>query len=44
MGARFRFRGGSSGDVEKAILRTAAQFRLECIPVLGARVVCGLDR
>ncbi|MFE3475503.1 acetyl-CoA carboxylase biotin carboxylase subunit family protein [Streptomyces bacillaris] len=50
VGARFRFRGASSGDVEKAILRTAAQFRLECAPereargVPGARAVCGLDR
>ncbi len=50
VGARFRFRGRSSGDVEKAILRTAAQFRLECAPereargVRGARAVCGLDR
>ncbi|MEE1754124.1 ATP-grasp domain-containing protein [Streptomyces sp. SP18CS02] len=44
VGARFRFRGGSSGDVEKAVLRTAAQFRMECIPESGGRVVCGLDR
>ncbi|MEU0359245.1 ATP-grasp domain-containing protein [Streptomyces cyaneofuscatus] len=44
VGARFRFRGGSSGEVEKAILRAAAQFRLECVPERGARVACGLDR
>ncbi|MEU0270691.1 biotin carboxylase [Streptomyces sp. NPDC006307] len=44
VGARFRFRGGSSGDVEKAVLRTAAQFRLECTPERAARVACGLDR
>ncbi|SEQ29724.1 ATP-grasp domain-containing protein [Streptomyces radiopugnans] len=48
VGARFRFRGESSGDVEKAVLRTAAQFRLECVPAGtnrgGGRAVCGLDR
>lgn len=49
VGARFRFRGYSSGEVEKAVLRTAAQFRLECAsetsaPSGGARPACGLDR
>ncbi|MBN0049119.1 biotin carboxylase [Streptomyces actuosus] len=47
IGARFRFRGASSGDVEKAVLRTAAQFRMECVPTTAAgrgRTVCGLDR
>lgn len=49
VGARFRFRGDSSGDVEKAVLRTAAQFRLTCTPETpalagGARPACGLDR
>ncbi|WP_261800851.1 hypothetical protein [Streptomyces sp. PBH53] len=48
VGARFRFRGGSSGEVEKAVLRTAAQFRMECAPHPehpgGGRPACGLDR
>ncbi|GGV27389.1 hypothetical protein GCM10010260_79830 [Streptomyces filipinensis] len=48
VGARFRFRGDSSGEVEKAVLRTAAQFRLECVPqpehLGGGRPACGLDR
>ncbi|WP_329148218.1 biotin carboxylase [Streptomyces sp. NBC_01456] len=49
VGARFRFRGTTSGDVEKAVLRTAAEFRLECsaevtAPVAGRRQACGLDR
>ncbi|MER5768955.1 ATP-grasp domain-containing protein [Streptomyces sp. NPDC001985] len=50
VGARFRFRGASSGDVEKAVVRTAARFRLECAPeppsppTGGRRAVCGLDR
>ncbi|MCF3137334.1 ATP-grasp domain-containing protein [Streptomyces olivochromogenes] len=49
VGARFRFRGDSSGEVEKAVLRTAAQFRLECAPETpahtgGGRPACGLDR
>lgn len=44
VGARFRFRGESSGEVEKAILRTAAQFRLECVPESDGRVACGHDR
>jgi biotin carboxylase len=30
VGARFRFRGNSSGEVEKAVTRTASQFRLRC--------------
>ncbi|MEV0225208.1 biotin carboxylase [Streptomyces sp. NPDC050704] len=51
VGARFRFRGDSSGEVEKAVLRTAAQLRLECAPAFGppahsggGRPACGLDR
>ncbi|GAA2198583.1 MULTISPECIES: ATP-grasp domain-containing protein [Streptomyces] len=48
VGARFRFRGDSSGEVEKAVLRTAAQFRMECAPhpghLGGGRPACGLDR
>ncbi|MFE9173239.1 acetyl-CoA carboxylase biotin carboxylase subunit family protein [Streptomyces kebangsaanensis] len=47
VGARFRFQGASSGDVEKAVLRTAARFRMECVPATasgGGRTVCGLDR
>ncbi|QNP68699.1 biotin carboxylase [Streptomyces roseirectus] len=47
IGARFRFRGATSADVEKAVLRTAARFRMECVPTTApgpGRVVCGLDR
>ncbi|MEU9924918.1 biotin carboxylase [Streptomyces griseoluteus] len=48
VGARFRFRGDSCGEVEKAVLRTAAEFRLECVPhaenLRGGRPACGLDR
>ncbi|MEU6658095.1 biotin carboxylase [Streptomyces sp. NPDC046821] len=49
VGARFRFRGDSSGEVEKAVLRTAEQFRLECVAETevhsgGGRPACGLDR
>lgn len=36
VGARFRFQGDSSGEVEKAIIRTASQFRLECAPQASA--------
>lgn len=32
VGARFRFKGRSSGDVEKAIIGTASRFRLDCAP------------
>lgn len=32
VGARFRFRGDSSGEVEKAILQTSLRFCLECVP------------
>lgn len=35
VGARFRFRGARTIDVEKAILRTAARFRLDCVPERG---------
>lgn len=35
VGARFRFRGTRTIDVEKAILRTAARFRLDCVPERG---------
>ncbi|MEV7970155.1 hypothetical protein AB0O34_29840 [Sphaerisporangium sp. NPDC088356] len=35
VGARFRFRGASSRDVEAAIAKTAASFRLWCEPVPG---------
>jgi len=31
VGARFRFRGASTADVEKAITNTASRFRLECV-------------
>ncbi|GLU49800.1 ATP-grasp domain-containing protein [Nocardiopsis ansamitocini] len=31
VGARFRFQGDSSGDVEKALVGTASRFRLECV-------------
>ncbi|MEV0603123.1 biotin carboxylase [Streptomyces sp. NPDC050315] len=49
VGARFRFRGDTSGEVEKAVVGTAARFRLDCAPETpaaagGGRVVCGLDR
>ncbi|MEV5438822.1 biotin carboxylase [Streptomyces sp. NPDC052682] len=33
VGARFRFRGSSSQDVEGAVEKTAAAFRLRCTPV-----------
>ncbi|MFI6513813.1 acetyl-CoA carboxylase biotin carboxylase subunit family protein [Streptosporangium sp. NPDC050855] len=33
VGARFRFRGACTDDVEKAIVKTASQFRLVCSPV-----------
>jgi hypothetical protein len=32
VGARFRFRGETSGEVESAIVKTASRFRLECVP------------
>jgi hypothetical protein len=32
VGARFRFRGESTGEVESAIVKTASRFRLECVP------------
>jgi biotin carboxylase len=32
VGARFRFQGETTNEVEKAIRRTAAQFRLDCVP------------
>ncbi|GGO05635.1 hypothetical protein GCM10010116_11050 [Microbispora rosea subsp. aerata] len=32
VGARFRFRGERSSDVEKAVIGTAERFRLECAP------------
>ncbi|CAJ63327.1 MULTISPECIES: ATP-grasp domain-containing protein [Frankia] len=49
VGARFRFRGDSSSDVEKAVAATAARFRLECEPdmpflVGGGRTVRGSNR
>jgi hypothetical protein len=31
VGARFRFRGTSTADVESAIVKTASRFRLECV-------------
>lgn len=31
VGARFRFQGERTTDVEKAIVKTAAQFRLDCV-------------
>ncbi|MGW1076479.1 hypothetical protein [Streptomyces sp. NPDC002537] len=33
VGARFRFRGGTTREVEKSILATADQFALECTEV-----------
>jgi hypothetical protein len=33
VGARIRFNGGGTGEVEKAILRTAAEFGLNCVPL-----------
>ncbi|MEV7007424.1 hypothetical protein [Streptosporangium sp. NPDC051022] len=36
VGARFRFQGASSGEVEKTIVSTAARFRLECAPQVTA--------
>lgn len=32
VGARFRFRGSCTEDVEKAIITTASRFRLDCVP------------
>jgi hypothetical protein len=33
VGARFRFRGTCTNDVEKAITKTASHFWLECVSV-----------
>lgn len=33
VGARIRFNGNGTGEVEKAIVRTAAEFRLDCEPL-----------
>lgn len=48
VGARFRFHGGSSAEVEKSVVRTAARFRLECAPEpvspSGDRVASGRGR
>jgi biotin carboxylase len=35
VGARFRFRGASTADVESAIVKTASRFRLECVAEAG---------
>jgi hypothetical protein len=32
VGARFRFQGTSTNDVEKTIIKTASRFRLDCVP------------
>jgi hypothetical protein len=32
VGARFRFRGATTADVERAIVATASHFRLDCVP------------
>lgn len=37
VGARFRFRGTSSQQVEAAIRKTAAEFRLRCAPIVDDR-------
>ncbi len=37
VGARFRFRGARTADVESAIVKTAAHFRLECVPEPAGR-------
>lgn len=49
VGARFRFRGGTTHEVEKSILATADQFTLDCVAVEYpgspvARGGCGMDR
>jgi hypothetical protein len=36
VGARFRFRGPGTTEVENAIAKTASRFRLECSPVDGS--------
>lgn len=35
VGARFRFRGAGTAQVEGAIVKTASRFRLECVPEGG---------
>ncbi|MDQ1741144.1 MAG: hypothetical protein QOE53_2796 [Pseudonocardiales bacterium] len=44
VGARFRFRGNSSGEVEKAVIRTAAQFRLDCDEITAPVAAAGRQR
>lgn len=44
VGARFRFRGNSSGEVEKAVIRTAARFRLDCEEITAAEAAAGRPR
>jgi hypothetical protein len=39
VGARIRFNGRGTGEVEKAIVRTAAEFRLDCEPLATADAV-----
>nr|WP_093804353.1 biotin carboxylase [Streptomyces sp. Wb2n-11] len=48
VGARFRFRGGSTREVLEAITATASRVSLECVPERAEaqplQVPCGLDR
>jgi hypothetical protein len=39
VGARIRFNGRGTGEVEKAIIRTAAEFRLDCVPLAAVGAV-----
>ncbi|MBB1252648.1 ATP-grasp domain-containing protein [Streptomyces alkaliterrae] len=47
VGARFRFRGGTTAEVADSILATAAEVSLDCVPAPPPdrrAVACGLDR